>query len=182
MVIKGKFGAKIELAVKFVLFATERGRAQSPARLCCLSAFDNLREREREREDMLPVAIEDEEKWLAEGIAGIQHNAFYMHQAVVSPIFTLTLFSWNSKVQFFWKNPNLSVVIDVYRLRTRTVSEKPSNTRLRCFQSFELRGFHHIDITNSVNFSLPIINPLCNDWIDSLNGDLIYFFWLCTLS
>lgn len=31
---------------------------------------------------MLPVAIEDEEKWLAEGIAGIQHNAFYMHQAV----------------------------------------------------------------------------------------------------
>ncbi|CAK9317602.1 unnamed protein product [Citrullus colocynthis] len=38
--------------------------------------------REREREDMLSVAIEDEEKWLAEGIAGIQHNAFYMHQAV----------------------------------------------------------------------------------------------------
>lgn len=41
---------------------------------------------------MLSVAIEDEEKWLAEGIAGIQHNAFYMHQAVVSPIFTLTIF------------------------------------------------------------------------------------------
>ncbi|XVE69703.1 hypothetical protein DITRI_Ditri10aG0012100 [Diplodiscus trichospermus] len=27
---------------------------------------------------------EDEEKWLAEGIAGIQHNAFYMHQALDS--------------------------------------------------------------------------------------------------
>ncbi|GAA0167736.1 membrane traffic protein [Lithospermum erythrorhizon] len=26
--------------------------------------------------------IEDEEKWLAEGIAGIQHNAFYMHRAL----------------------------------------------------------------------------------------------------
>ncbi|KAG6591260.1 Vacuolar protein sorting-associated protein 35B, partial [Cucurbita argyrosperma subsp. sororia] len=39
--------------------------------------------KERERVlDMLSVAIEDEEKWLAEGIAGIQHNAFYMHQAV----------------------------------------------------------------------------------------------------
>ncbi|KGN60048.1 vacuolar protein sorting-associated protein 35B isoform X1 [Cucumis sativus] len=31
---------------------------------------------------MLSVGIEDEEKWLAEGIAGIQHNAFYMHQAM----------------------------------------------------------------------------------------------------
>ncbi|XP_022769200.1 vacuolar protein sorting-associated protein 35B-like isoform X1 [Durio zibethinus] len=28
--------------------------------------------------------IDDEEKWLAEGIAGIQHNAFYMHQALDS--------------------------------------------------------------------------------------------------
>ncbi|MBA0792478.1 hypothetical protein Gohar_016975, partial [Gossypium harknessii] len=27
---------------------------------------------------------EDEEKWLAEGIAGIQHNAFYMHRALDS--------------------------------------------------------------------------------------------------
>lgn len=27
--------------------------------------------------------IEDEEKWLAEGIAGIQHNAFYLHRALV---------------------------------------------------------------------------------------------------
>ncbi|WOL15216.1 hypothetical protein Cni_G23997 [Canna indica] len=32
---------------------------------------------------MLPDA-EDEEKWLAEGIAGIQHNAFYMHRALDS--------------------------------------------------------------------------------------------------
>ncbi|KAG2313396.1 hypothetical protein Bca52824_024953 [Brassica carinata] len=28
-------------------------------------------------------AVEDEEKWLAEGIAGIQHNAFFMHGALV---------------------------------------------------------------------------------------------------
>lgn len=27
--------------------------------------------------------FEDEEKWLAEGIAAIQHNAFYMHRALV---------------------------------------------------------------------------------------------------
>ncbi|KAJ4823695.1 Vacuolar protein sorting-associated protein 35B [Turnera subulata] len=31
---------------------------------------------------MIIGGIEDEEKWLAEGIAGIQHNAFYMHRAV----------------------------------------------------------------------------------------------------
>ncbi|RWV87048.1 hypothetical protein GW17_00050999 [Ensete ventricosum] len=31
---------------------------------------------------MLPHG-DDEEKWLAEGIAGIQHNAFYMHRALV---------------------------------------------------------------------------------------------------
>ncbi|XP_020092170.1 vacuolar protein sorting-associated protein 35B-like [Ananas comosus] len=34
---------------------------------------------------MLPeVGAEDEEKWLAEGIAGLQHNAFYMHRALDS--------------------------------------------------------------------------------------------------
>ncbi|KAG1347523.1 vacuolar protein sorting-associated protein 35B [Cocos nucifera] len=34
---------------------------------------------------MLPDAgAEDEEKWLAEGIAGLQHNAFYMHRALDS--------------------------------------------------------------------------------------------------
>ena len=43
----------------------------------------------------------DEEKWLAEGIAGIQHNAFFMHRALVgtlhySPQYFLTLIS-----QFF---------------------------------------------------------------------------------
>ncbi|KAJ0026356.1 hypothetical protein Pint_09347 [Pistacia integerrima] len=27
---------------------------------------------------------EDEEKWLAEGIASVQHNAFYMHRALDS--------------------------------------------------------------------------------------------------
>lgn len=32
---------------------------------------------------MISNGIEDEEKWLAEGIAGIQHNAFYLHRALV---------------------------------------------------------------------------------------------------
>ncbi|XP_019175131.1 PREDICTED: vacuolar protein sorting-associated protein 35B-like [Ipomoea nil] len=31
---------------------------------------------------MIAAGIEDEDKWLAEGIAGIQHNAFYLHQAM----------------------------------------------------------------------------------------------------
>nr|KYP33549.1 Vacuolar protein sorting-associated protein 35 [Cajanus cajan] len=31
---------------------------------------------------MLSEGFEDEEKWLAEGIAGIQHNAFFMHRAL----------------------------------------------------------------------------------------------------
>ncbi|KAH1214687.1 Vacuolar protein sorting-associated protein 35B [Glycine max] len=31
---------------------------------------------------MLAQGFEDEEKWLAEGIAGIQHNAFFMHRAL----------------------------------------------------------------------------------------------------
>ncbi|KAD1306633.1 hypothetical protein R6Q59_019617 [Mikania micrantha] len=33
---------------------------------------------------MIADAMEDEDKWLAEGIAGIQHNAFYMHRALDS--------------------------------------------------------------------------------------------------
>ncbi|XP_059638362.1 vacuolar protein sorting-associated protein 35B-like isoform X2 [Cornus florida] len=33
---------------------------------------------------MITNGVEDEEKWLAEGIAGIQHNAFYMHRALDS--------------------------------------------------------------------------------------------------
>ncbi|KAJ6405935.1 hypothetical protein OIU84_013829 [Salix udensis] len=31
---------------------------------------------------MILTGIEDEDKWLAEGIASIQHNAFYMHRAL----------------------------------------------------------------------------------------------------
>ncbi|KAL9273828.1 Vacuolar protein sorting-associated protein 35B-like protein [Drosera capensis] len=31
---------------------------------------------------MVADGIDDEEKWLAEGIAGVQHNAFYMHRAL----------------------------------------------------------------------------------------------------
>ncbi|CAL5324245.1 unnamed protein product [Camellia sinensis] len=42
------------------------------------------RERERERERMISNGVEDEEKWLAAGIAGLQQNAFYMHRALDS--------------------------------------------------------------------------------------------------
>ena len=37
--------------------------------------------------------IDDEEKWLAEGIAGIQHHAFFMHRALVLPITTIPSFA-----------------------------------------------------------------------------------------
>lgn len=32
---------------------------------------------------MISDVAEDEEKWLAAGIAGLQQNAFYMHRALV---------------------------------------------------------------------------------------------------
>ncbi|KAE8656455.1 VPS35 B isoform 3 [Hibiscus syriacus] len=37
-----------------------------------------------EREKTMLNGEEDEEKWLVEGITGIQHNAFYMHRALDS--------------------------------------------------------------------------------------------------
>ena len=39
--------------------------------------------KEREFEMQGEVAKEDEEKWLAEAIAGLQQNAFYMRRALV---------------------------------------------------------------------------------------------------
>lgn len=32
---------------------------------------------------MMVDGVEDQEKWLAAGIAGLQQNAFYMHRALV---------------------------------------------------------------------------------------------------
>lgn len=44
-------------------------------------------ERERVwREKMMADGHEDEEKWLAAGIAGLQQNAFYMHRALVNSL------------------------------------------------------------------------------------------------
>ena len=44
-------------------------------------------EREREflerEKKMITDGVENEEKWLAAGIAGLQQNAFYMHRALV---------------------------------------------------------------------------------------------------
>lgn len=34
---------------------------------------------------MISDGVEDEEKWLTAGIAGLQQNAFYMHRALVTP-------------------------------------------------------------------------------------------------
>ncbi|KAG9146532.1 hypothetical protein Leryth_022593 [Lithospermum erythrorhizon] len=50
--------------------------------------------------------IEDEEKWLAEGIAGIQHNAFYMHRALLR------------KLEMFFRDEERHgcSVIDLYEL------------------------------------------------------------------
>lgn len=44
--------------------------------------------------------FEDEEKWLAEGIAAIQHNAFYMHRALV--IIHLSLHNFHSINQLIY--------------------------------------------------------------------------------
>ena len=40
-----------------------------------------------EREKMISDVGEDEDKWLAAGIAGLQQNAFYMHRALVTLTF-----------------------------------------------------------------------------------------------
>lgn len=40
---------------------------------------------------MIHNGVEDEEKWLAAGITGLQQNAFYMHRALV-PVFTIYCF------------------------------------------------------------------------------------------
>ena len=39
----------------------------------------NLQSRAKREKMMIGDGIEDEEKWLAAGIAGLQQNAFYMH-------------------------------------------------------------------------------------------------------
>lgn len=52
----------------------------------------------REKAKMhVDTVAEDEEKWLAEGIAGVQQNAYYMHRALVSPN----------------RNPNLSSMLSI---------------------------------------------------------------------
>lgn len=43
---------------------------------------------------MIADGVEDEEKWLAAGIAGLQQNAFYMHRALVT-LFSIILLHLN---------------------------------------------------------------------------------------
>ena len=55
---------------------------------------------------MISGVAEDEEKWLAAGIAGLQQNAFYMHRALV--ILTFVCFSRKKQEQFAYQSPNFS--------------------------------------------------------------------------
>jgi len=68
---------------------------------------------ERDREDeMIVDGIEDEEKWVAEGIASVQHNAFFMHRALVKfspPIFQ---FPNSDQIQHFSMLISLSISIE----------------------------------------------------------------------
>lgn len=40
---------------------------------------------------MIADGVEDEEKWLSAGIAGLQQNAFYMHRALVFLLLSLPI-------------------------------------------------------------------------------------------
>lgn len=60
-------------------------------------------------------AMEDEEKWLAEAIAGIQHNAYYMHRALVK--------SFNSNFISF--HHQFIIIICDFSHRIQIISEKP---------------------------------------------------------
>ena len=55
---------------------------------------------------MISGVAEDEEKWLAAGIAGLQQNAFYMHRALV--ILAFVCFSRKKQEQFAYQSPNFS--------------------------------------------------------------------------
>lgn len=59
---------------------------------------------ERETEIMISDVVEDEEKWLAAGIAGLQQNAFYMHRALVNIWHSL----FPEKIEWKWKNFRIS--------------------------------------------------------------------------
>ncbi|CAL5383437.1 unnamed protein product [Camellia sinensis] len=62
---------------------------------------------------MIANGIEDEDKWLAEGIAGIQHNAFYMHRAL-----DMRAFDELRRLEIFFKEEDKHgcTVSDLYEL------------------------------------------------------------------
>ncbi|MFS7993317.1 hypothetical protein Hanom_Chr12g01092611 [Helianthus anomalus] len=51
---------------------------------------------------MISDAIEDEDKWLAEGITRIQHNAFYMHRALIIFTFSLSISDFSHLILKFF--------------------------------------------------------------------------------
>ncbi|KAE9450294.1 hypothetical protein C3L33_17803, partial [Rhododendron williamsianum] len=59
---------------------------------------------------MISDGVEDEDKWLASGIAGLQQNAFYMHRALVIPL-SLSLTRLPSILSF---SLSIHIHIDAY--------------------------------------------------------------------
>ncbi|KAL0683542.1 hypothetical protein Bca4012_050390 [Brassica carinata] len=75
---------------------------------------DTGREEEEEEETRRLRGVEDEEKWLAEGIAGIQHNAFFMHRALVH----MRAFDQLRQLEIFLRDESRHglPVVDLYEL------------------------------------------------------------------
>lgn len=71
---------------------------------------------------------EDEEKWLAAGIAGLQQNAFYMHRSLVTHYLRLVLRKMEENVpqirSFLFLSAKRSLIFALFfflLLRTRTI-------------------------------------------------------------
>lgn len=119
--------------------------------------------------------IEDEEKWLAEGIAGIQHYAFYMHRALVLA-FQSNLRLTDAHVSFLQPWNSLWIFLDFDFLRMQTILGKLSNTLLKCCPNFEPRSFRLINTSNSVKISSLI--DLCQFWSDRSRSHP-WSLWFC---
>ena len=103
--------------------------------------------------------VEDEEKWLAAGITGLQQNAFFMHRALVIRFFFLFFF-WEHEsrsMKSFNVNPNWRW-LDRIAKRIRIIWRMRSSTQLRCCRNFGLRGFLLRNIMNYVCFTDRILH------------------------
>lgn len=120
--------------------------------------------------EMIVKDIHDEEKWLAEGIAAIQHNAYFMHRALVVLVIAIVHNKLILNLLFFFHE--LSRIF-----RMITISEIHSNTRRWCFLNFELLGSHLINIMNCVKFFAYSFTTFCSIfWLG-----LIQLLFICIL-